>query len=136
MTNPIRMFILCAGLATSVIAFASPQQSPGDAKPLPPETQRLAQRLALTHDQKIQLRTINQDRKTQLNAVQADASLSPHARRQKVKDIHADAEGKIRGMLNQSQLEEYDQIKRERQEQRARQHDTTTPAQPSAPPPQ
>jgi hypothetical protein len=95
----------------------------------PARRPRLAQRLALSRDQLIQFRGINKDRKTQVDAVQADASLSPQVRRQKIKAIHADAESKVRGMLNQNQLEEYDQIKRERHEEAVRRRETDPPPQ-------
>jgi hypothetical protein len=44
------------------------------------------------------------------------------------------AEAKIRGLLNQNQLDEYDQIKRERMEQRKLKRDTITAPEESIPP--
>ena len=43
----------------------------------------IARRLALTHKQRLQFRTIRQDQKTQMDALRADATLSPQARREK-----------------------------------------------------
>jgi hypothetical protein len=111
-----------------------PKQSPPENRPISRDTPRIAQRLALTHDQLIQFHAINHDRKTQLGAVQSDPSLSPHARHQKIKEIHAVAEAKLRGLLNQNQLDEYDQIKRERMEQRKLKRDTITAPEESIPP--
>jgi protein CpxP len=126
MTNPIRSFILCSVFAASV-ALAAPQ-APSEQ----PEAHNLRQRLALTRDQQSQFRAINQDRKAQLSSVQGDTSLSPSARKQKVKAIRADAETKIRAMLTETQLAEYDQIKRERHEEALRNRQTAVP--PAAPP--
>jgi hypothetical protein len=117
-----------------MVTFAAPQQPPQSVERAAPT---LRQRLALSKDQLAQFRAINQDRKTRLNAVQADTTLAPSARKQKAKEIHADAETKIRAMLNENQLAEYDQIKRERREQALRNRQTTLPqtAPPQAPPP-
>ena len=133
MKNPLRLLLLCGTLASAII-LAAPQQPQGDTTPIQHDTPSLRQRLALTRDQQAQFHAINKDRKEQLDAVRADASLALSARRQKVKEIHAEAEGKIRAMLNQNQLDEYDQIKRERREAAIRKRQTTTPAPQSAPP--
>jgi hypothetical protein len=134
MKNPIRLFLLGGALSTSIV-FATLQQSQGDPKPIQRDTPSLRQRLALTRDQQVQFRAINKDRKAQLDAVQADTSLTPSTRKQKVKEIHGAAETKIRAMLNQNQLDEYDQIKRERREAAIRKRETTTPAPQNTTPP-
>ena len=109
MTKPIRSFLLCTLFACSM-AFAAPQQPPTDQAPPPPQPQTLRQRLALTKEQAV-------------------ASLSPSARKQKIRSIHAAAEMKIRAILNENQLTEYDQIKREHHEQAVRNHQTALPPQ-------
>ena len=111
------------------MAFAAPQQPPTDQAPPPPQPQTLRQRLALTKEQAVQFRAINRDRKEQVTAAQTDASLSPSARKQKIRSIHAAAEMKIRAILNENQLTEYDQIKREHHEQAVRNHQTALPPQ-------
>ena len=124
---------LCAALSASV-ALAAPQQSSDSTKPLPRVDVPLYDRLALSHEQKAQFHAIGRDRKVQIDAVQADASLSPRARREKMRDIRAAAETKIRSILNQNQLDEYDQWKRERQERAISRRDTTMAApQPTSP---
>jgi hypothetical protein len=129
MTNPLRSFVLCSLFAATAL-FAGPQQPPPEQPPVQRTAVPLRQRLALSRDQQAQFRAINQDRKAQVNAVQADTSLSPSARRQKIKEIHAAAETKLRGMLNENQLAEYDQIKRERREQGLRNRQTALPPLP------
>lgn len=127
--NPVRSLLLFAVLSTSAAALgAGQQQSPGaGAPPEQRQTTPIAQRLALSHDQRLQFRELHKEEKAQREAVQADTSLSPHARRQNLKEIRANTETKIRAMLNQNQLDEYDQIKRAHQEEAARRRDTTPP---------
>ena len=131
MKNRISSLVLFAVLSTSVVALATPQQSQTQTDLKPPS---IAKRLALTHDQQVQFKAIHKDQKAQLDAVTADTTLSPRARKQKVKEIHLAADTKIRAILNQSQLEEYDQIKRERQEAAKMKREGTAPRPPAAPP--
>jgi hypothetical protein len=125
MKNTLASLILCT-LFAAATSFATPQQP---LSPQPPPAQSLRNRLALTADQQRQFRAINRERKEQLAAVQADTSLSPHTRRQKIKDIHLDAEARIHAMLNENQQAEYDQIKRERREKAERDRQTALPPQ-------
>jgi hypothetical protein len=131
MKNRISSLVLFAVLSTSVVVLATPQQSQTQTDLKPPS---IAKRLALTHDQQVQFKAIHKDQKAQLDAVTADTTLSPRARKQKVKEIHLAADTKIRAILNQSQLEEYDQIKRERQEAAKMKREGTAPMPPAAPP--
>jgi len=127
MTKLIRSFLLCTLFACGM-TFAAPQQ-PIDQKLAPPPPQTMRQRLALTKDQAVQFRAINRDRKEQVTAAQADQTLSPSARKQKIRSIHAAAETKIRAILNENQLTEYDQIKREHHEQAVRNRQSALPPQ-------
>ena len=123
MRNPIPSIVLFGALALSSSAVMSAQNVNRPAAREAP----IARRLALTHDQQIQFRAINRDRKQQVNEVKADPSLSPRMKHEKIKDIHAAAETKIRSILNQNQLDEYDQFKRERQQKAADARDMATP---------
>lgn len=126
MKNLLRSILLFAVLSTSAaVLLAGQQQTPGTAPPPAQREMPVARRLALSQDQRVQFRAIHKEEKAQLEAVQTDASLSPRVRRQKMKEIRADAETKIRAMLNQNQLDEYDQIKREHLEDAARRRETT-----------
>lgn len=140
MNNPMRPILVCSLLVAGV-ALATPQQAQNNPYPPQRETQTLRERLALSREQQAQFQAIRQDRKAQLSALEADTSLSPAAHRQKSKAIHAAAESRIRAILNENQLTEYDQILRERREAALRKRQTTvaptTPPQPqTAPPPQ
>jgi len=128
MKNLISSLFLCGALSAS-ITLAAPFQSATDAtKPLPRANDPLFERLALSHEQKAQFHSINRERKMQINAVEADTSLSPRARREKIRDIRAASETKLRSILNQNQLDEYDQFKRERHERTVRRQETTMAA--------
>jgi hypothetical protein len=131
MINRINSLVLFAVLSTSVVALATPQQSQTQTDLKPPS---IAKRLALTHDQQVQFKAIHKDQKAQLDAVTADTTLSPRARKQKVKEIHLAADAKIRAILNQNQLEEYEQIKRERQEAAKMKREGVAPMPPAPPP--
>ncbi len=133
MKNTTLSLLFFAFLSTSAAFAGVQQQQPNEGPPPSMHEPPIARRLALTHDQKIQFRTINQERKAQLDAVTADATLSPRARHEKNREINATAENKIRSILNQNQQDEYDQIKRERHEQKMRRQETNTPA-PEPPP--
>jgi hypothetical protein len=134
----ITLSLLIFALLSTSAVFALPRPSRADGRP-PYRESPVAQRLALSRDQRVQFRAINHDRRAQLSAVQADPTLSPKARRERNREINATAEGKIRSILNANQLEEYDQIKSEHHEQKARRQETAAPAPepPAAPlPPQ
>jgi hypothetical protein len=125
--------IICTLIAYTFLAataiYAMPQQSSTVGTATANEATSLRRRLALTADQQAQLRTINRERKAQLDDVTNDTSLSPSARIQKTRAIRAGAETKIRAMLSENQLAEYDQIKRERRERAIRNRQTTLPPQ-------
>ncbi len=124
MKNLLRSLFLCIALS-AFVTLAAPQQSPSDPKPATTRENPLYQRLALSREQKAQLHAINRERKAQIEAAEADASLSTRSRREKIRDIRSATETKIRSILNQNQLEEYDQLKRERHERMVLQHETT-----------
>ena len=121
-------FVFGVLFTTAVVSYAQAQQS-AESAAAQHERTNLRQRLALNAGQVAQLRSINQERKAQLDTVKNDASLPAAAKRQKVKEIHASAESKIRGMLTENQQAEYDQIKRERREQALRQRQAAQPSQ-------
>ncbi len=75
-------------------------------------------RLALSAEQQIKIRAILEDRQQQILALRADNSLPPPARREKLQQIRADADAKFRALLTENQLDEYDEILRERRERR------------------
>lgn len=129
MKNLTFSLILCVTLAVTA-TFALPQNN-GAPPPAPPAHSGTAmrQRLALSRDQQEQIRAINQDRKGQLNAVQTDPSLSSRERKRRSRAIRLDADAKIRGLLNEDQRAEYDEMKRERRERTSLNRQTALPPQ-------
>ena len=125
MKNTLASLILCT-LFAAATSFATPQQP---LSPQPPPAQSLRLRLALTADQQRQFRAINRERKEQLAAVQADTSLSPHTRRQKIKEFIWTLKPRFMPCSMRISRVEYDQIKRERREKAERDRQTALPPQ-------
>ena len=101
--------------------------SHGDPPPPPPdpveeakavvrEIANIRERLALSAYQQNKIRDIFTARQNQIAALRADPSLLQPARREKVKAVRADAEAKFRAVLNENQLDEYEEILKERRE--------------------
>jgi hypothetical protein len=92
-----------------------------DAKTMDPklvvgEINAVRDRLALSADQQIRAREIIQQRQVQVAAIRHDTSLVPADRREKIKAVRLDADAKFRALLNENQIDEYDEILRERRE--------------------
>lgn len=92
-----------------------PAMDPADElKGIMREIAGVRDRLALSADQQSKMRVIFQERQAQVAAIRQDGELMPGAKRERIKAARQDAEAKFRGLLNENQLEEYDQILRER----------------------
>jgi hypothetical protein len=76
-------------------------------------------RLALSANQQIKIREIFHERQLSIAATREDQSLAPFARRDKINAVRAHAEAEFRAVLNENQLDEYDEILRERQKRQA-----------------
>jgi uncharacterized protein YbcI len=76
----------------------------------------LQSRLALSAEQQAQMQVILSDRQIQIAVARNDQSLAQAERREKMGTIRRAAEAKIRTLLNENQLEEYDEILRERRQ--------------------
>lgn len=105
---------------------AASQAPPSDAQPhRAPNPQRqakmMARRLSLTPDQESAIEPILADRQQQVQSARADTTLAPRARRQKVKGIQQDSDNKIEAILNDTQKQQYEQMKQERRAKRQRQ---------------
>jgi predicted secreted acid phosphatase len=127
MHKTIRSIALCALLGTTC-AIAAPQEAQNDSKQVNREA-TMQERLALTADQKAQFRAILQSRHDQAASIKNDASLSPSTRKEKLKAVRLDTDTKIRGLLNENQLAEYEQILKERREKAVRNRETALPPQ-------
>jgi hypothetical protein len=127
MYKTIRSIALCALLWTTC-AIGAPQEAQNDSKQVNREA-TIQERLALTADQKAQFRAILQSRHDQAASIKNDASLSSAGRKEKIKAVRLETDTKIRGLLDENQLAEYDQILKERREKAVRNRETALPPQ-------
>jgi periplasmic protein CpxP/Spy len=71
---------------------------------------RLDERLHLSEDQKGKVRTILQDRAAAAEKLRSDSSLSPEDRRSKMQSIFAEHNEQIKGVLNDQQKQQFEQM--------------------------
>ncbi len=93
-----------------------PVENTDDSKAIQREIAAIRDRLALSADQQSKIHAVFEDRQAQIAASRSDNSLTMAARREKVKTIRAEAESKFRALLNENQIDEYEEILRERRE--------------------
>jgi len=73
-----------------------------------------AKKLGLSQDQVAQIKPVLEDRTQKMQALRADASLSPQDRRAKAQDIMQDSKNKIEAVLNDTQKQQFEQMLAER----------------------
>jgi hypothetical protein len=99
------------------VPMAAQQPNPADnAKATKAEIAGLQARLALSAAQQAQMQTILKERQVLIAGVRNDPALAQPARREKIGAIRREAEEKIRALFNENQMDEYDEILRERRE--------------------
>ena len=129
-STPISVVEVSEAPAPVEPAPAQQQETQEDAKTLDPkivvgELNAIKERLALSALQQTKIRAVLQDRQLQVAALRADNSLTMPVRREKVRAVRAAADVRLRALLNENQLDEYEQILKERRERAAqRQQDT------------
>jgi hypothetical protein len=115
-------FALCVifgcGLA---LAAPLPQEAPASAPAahrFDPDQQvrRLTKRLNLTAEQQNQLLPILTERQRQMAALRNDSSLSAQDRRAKARALREDSDSKIKAVLNDSQKQQYEQMRQHRRQ--------------------
>jgi periplasmic protein CpxP/Spy len=79
---------------------------------------RMSTVLSLTEDQKQQVKSLADDRQTQLDNMNADTSLSADAKKQKRQGIQADFDKKVKAILTDDQKAQYDKMKQDQQDKR------------------
>lgn len=72
------------------------------------QVQRLAKRLQLTAEQQNQLLPILAQRQEQAKSIRSDATLSDTDRRTKLRDLRQESENQIKGVLTDTQKQQYD----------------------------
>ena len=78
------------------------------------QAKMMAKRLGLSEDQQKSLEPILADRMQQMESARADTSLAPQDRRAKMKGINQDSDARIEAVLNDTQKQQYEQMKQER----------------------
>lgn len=121
--------LLGALLSTGVVLAQTPQQSEpqGNAQATQadharmhhaPNPDRMAahlqKKLNLSQDQVNQIKPVLQDRAQQLSALRSDTTLSPQDRRTKARDIMKDSTSKIEAVLNDTQKQQFEQMRQQR----------------------
>jgi hypothetical protein len=92
-----------------------------DAKIMDPkfirgEINAVRERLALSDDQQTKIHELFQQRQVAIAAIRGDEKLSATERHERVRAARLEADQKFRALLNEDQLDEYEQILRERHE--------------------
>lgn len=110
MNRKILRNILVAGL---LFACASPaltraqsgSQDSGQNQAAPAQNPPAGPNLNLTDDQQAQMKKIHQDAKSQIDAVENNASLSAEQKQEKIRQIHHEARKQAEAILTPSQRE-------------------------------
>ncbi len=110
--------------ATQGAATATSKMPPADAKPHHApnparQAKMMAKRLGLSADQTGKIEPILADRHQQMESVRGDNSLAPKDRHAKVKEIKQDSDQKIEAILNDTQKQQYEQMKQDRKAHRS-----------------
>ena len=86
----------------------------------------MAKALALTPDQVSKIEPILADRDQQVQGLRSDTTLAPNDRKAKMHGIRQDSDTRIEAILNDTQKQQYEQIKQSRKANRHQQ--ATAPA--------
>lgn len=115
-----KLLIVC-GLLFSVITFAHAQQGGGRKMPSPEErakrnTDRLAEKLTLTEDQKTKVSTIFLDQATAVDKIREAGSGDREATRAQVLKLSDETDAKIAAVLTADQKKTYEAWRAEQKE--------------------
>jgi Spy/CpxP family protein refolding chaperone len=85
------------------------------------QAKKMAKQLGLTADQESKIEPILADRDQQMQSVRSDTTLAPQDRRAKAHGIRQGSDSKIEAVLNDTQKQQYEQIKQSRKANRRQQ---------------
>jgi protein CpxP len=121
--------LLVAGFSGSIL-LAQDQAAPPAVSSQAPATptahvpnpqhqaKRMAKELGLTSDQVSKIEPILADRDQQVQSVRSDSTLAPKDMKKRVHGFRRDSDSKIEAILNDSQKQQYEQIKQSRKANR------------------
>ena len=127
--------VLAVGLSGSAL-LAQDQSAPPPASAQSPaprpahvpnprhQAKKMAKQLGLTPDQVSKIEPILADRDQQVQGLRSDTTLAPSDRKAKMRGIRQDSDTRIEAILNDTQKQQYEQIKQAR---RASKHEQPAP---------
>jgi len=98
-----------------------PAQQPAHVPNPRHQAKKMAKELSLTPDQVSKIEPILADRDQQMQSVRSDTTLAPNDRKAKVHGIRQDSDSRIEALLNDTQKQQYEQIKQSRKSNRHQQ---------------
>jgi carboxypeptidase family protein len=118
---PAAPTVVATAAAPTVSIDANEDAKIIDPKLIAGEINGMRDRLALSADQQTVIHAILEERQMEIAAIRRDTTLAAPVRRERIKSARLESEAKFRALLNENQLDEYEEILRERRE-RALQH--------------
>jgi periplasmic protein CpxP/Spy len=85
------------------------------------QAKKMAKQLGLTPDQVSKIEPILADRDQQVQSLRSDTTLAPSDRKAKMHGIRQDSDSRIEAILNDTQKQQYEQIKQSRKANRHQQ---------------
>ena len=142
----VALLALCTTALSAVPTFAQDNPAPQQDQTAPSQGGRggsghrqehqlevLTKKLNLTPDQVTQVKSIQDDARTQMMAVHDDSSVAQPDKRAKMMDIRKASQDKIRAVLTDDQKPKYDAMQAKMQEHRHNHDDGQAATQPSQP---
>ena len=99
----------------------APAQRPAHVPNPRHQAKKMAKALALTPDQVSKIEPILADRDQQVQSLRSDTTLAPSDRKAKMHGIRQDSDSRIEAILNDTQKQQYEQIKQSRKANRHQQ---------------
>lgn len=111
--------------APPAAAAQAPTQRPAHVPNPRHQAKKMAKALNLTPDQVSKIEPILADRAQQVQSLRSDTTLAPGDRKAKMHGIRQDSDNRIEAILNDTQKQQYEQIKQSR---KANRHQQAAPA--------
>jgi protein CpxP len=96
----------------------APAQRPAHVPNPRHQAKKMARALALTPDQVSKIEPILADRDQQVQSLRSDTTLAPNNRKAKMHGIRQDSDTRIEAILNDTQKQQYEQVKQSRKANR------------------
>jgi periplasmic protein CpxP/Spy len=103
------------------VSAQSPAPRPAHVPNPRHQAKKMAKQLGLTPDQVSKIQPILADRDQQVQGLRSDTTLAPSDKKAKMHSIRQESDSKIEAILNDSQKQQYEQIKQTRKANRHQQ---------------